>query len=326
MPPHPFAPGDSRYTQSDMPPRLILNADDFGLTPGVNRAIAELHSAGALTSATLMATGAAYDDAVSIALANPTLGVGCHITLVDGIPVAHPQSIPSLLGSDGKTFRSSIFDFTQAVLRGDIREDDVEREALAQVQKLQRSGIDVTHLDTHKHTHLFPTVARPLLHLAERASIGAIRNPFEPSWTRSLGHGGLLRRAQIFVLNRFEYGFLQLPQLRHAHVVTTDGTLGISATGHLNARTLAETLAALPADGTFELCCHPGYNDQDLAAITTRLRDTRDTEREALLTVIRQTKSQPNAPEFIHYGDLGNSGALRHLGRFQPNTGYEKIL
>lgn len=309
-----------------MPPRLILNADDFGLTLGVNRAISELHQAGALTSATLMANGAAFEDAIAIAHANPRLGVGCHISLVDGIPVAHPQSIPTLLGSDGKTFRSSILDFTQALFRGDIREDDIEREALAQLQKLQRCGVDVTHLDTHKHTHLFPSVARPLLHLAERASIGAIRNPFEPAWARDLGHGGLLRRIQLLLLNRQQSRFLQLDQLRHGHVVTTDGTLGISATGHLNARTLADLINALPPEGTFELCCHPGYNDSDLASITTRLRTTRDIERQALLSIIPPRISQPDPPELIHYGDLGNPGALRHLGRFQANTGYEKIL
>ena len=309
-----------------MPPRLILNADDFGLTPGINRAIAELHRAGALTSATLMATGPAFDDAVAVARANPTLGVGCHITLLDGIPVAHPQSIPSLLGGDGKTLRSSIVDFTQALLRGDIREDDIEREALAQVQKLQRAGIDVTHLDTHKHTHLFPTVARPLLHLAERCNIGAIRNPFEPDWTRALGYGGLLRRLQIKLLNSLRPRFEQIPQIRHAHVLTTDGTLGISATGHLNTSTLAESLRALPSEGVFELCCHPGYNDRDLDAQNTRLRDTRDTERNALLTVIPQLASQANAPALIHYGNLGSLGALRELGRFEPNTGYENVL
>ncbi|MCU1321474.1 MAG: YdjC family protein [Acidobacteriaceae bacterium] len=309
-----------------MPPRLILNADDFGLTSGVNRAIAELHSAGVLTSATLMATGAAFDEAVAIARANPTLGVGCHITLVDGIPVAHPQSIPTLLGSDGKTFRPSLVDFIQALLRGDIREDDIEREALAQVQKLQRAGIDVTHLDTHKHTHLFPAVARPLLHLAERTSVGAIRNPFEPTWTRALGHGGLLRRLQVTLLNRLKPRFDAIPQLRHAHVLTTDGTLGISATGDLNSTTLSETLAALPSDGVFELCCHPGYNDKDLDAITTRLRSTRDVEREALLSVLPTRMSQPNAPELIHYGNLGRIGAMRELGSFTPNTGYEKVL
>jgi predicted glycoside hydrolase/deacetylase ChbG (UPF0249 family) len=309
-----------------MPPRLILNADDFGLTPGINRAIAELHRAGALTSATLMANGPAFDDAVAIARANPTLGVGCHITLVDGIPVAHPQSIPTLIGGDGKTLRSSIVDFTQAHLRGEIREDEIEREALAQLQKLQRAGIDVTHLDTHKHTHLFPAVARPLLHLAERTSIGAIRNPFEPTWARSLGHGGLLRRLQIYLLNRMQPSFHGLHQLRHGQVLTTDGTLAISATGHLTTQTLTEAINALPAEGVFELCCHPGYNDHDLDAVATRLRATRDIEREALLTVIPKITAQPNAPKLIHYGSLGSLGALRELGRFQPNTGYEKVL
>ena len=312
-----------------MPPRLILNADDFGLTAGINRAIAELHRAGALTSATLMATGPAFDDAVAVARANPTLGVGCHITLLDGIPVAHPQSIPSLLGGDGKTLRTSIVDFTQALLRGDIREDDIEREALAQVQKLQRAGIDVTHLDTHKHTHLFPTVARPLLHLAERCNIGAIRNPFEPNWTRALGYGGLLRRLQIKLLNSLRPRFEQIPQIRHARVLTHRGnSRHLRATGHLNISTTAESLSAPfpPAEGVFELCCHPGYNDRDLDAQNTRLRATRDTERNALLTVIPQLISQPNAPELIHYGNLGSLGALRELGRFKPNTGYENVL
>lgn len=309
-----------------MAPRLIINADDFGLTTGINRAIAELHRAGALTSATLMATGPAFDDAVAIALAHPTLGVGCHIVLTDGIPVSHPYSIPTLLGSDGKTFRPSLVDFVQALLRGEIREDDIEREALAQVQKLQRAGIDVSHLDTHKHTHLFPTVARPLLHLAECCSIGAVRNPFEPLWTRSLRHGGLLRRLQIHLLNRQQPCFHHIPQLRHAHVLTTDGTIGISATGHLNTGTLTELLSALPPSGTFELCCHPGYNDAELKIVSTRLRATRDIEREALLSSIPQIMSRPNAPELIHYGNLGSYGALREIGRFQPNTGYEKVL
>jgi predicted glycoside hydrolase/deacetylase ChbG (UPF0249 family) len=309
-----------------MPPRLILNADDFGLTPGVNRAIAELHQAGALTSATLMATGPAFDDAVAIVRANPTLGVGCHITLVDAIPVAHPQSIPTLIGADGKTLRSSIVDFAQALLRGDVREDDIEREALAQIQKLQRAGIDVTHIDTHKHTHIFPAVARPLLHLAERTSIGAIRNPFEPRWTSRLGHGGPLRRLVLRLVDRMQPRFQRIPQIHHGHVLTTNGTFGISATGQLNTQTLTETLNALPSEGVFELCCHPGYNDRDLDAVNTRLRGTRDIERIALLKAIPQILAQPNAPQLIHYGNLGSHGALRELGRFQPNTGYEKVL
>jgi predicted glycoside hydrolase/deacetylase ChbG (UPF0249 family) len=120
-----------------MAARLILNADDFGLTRGINRAIAELHAAGALTSATLMANGPAFDDAVTIALANPTLGVGCHIVLVDGTPVSPPEMIPSLLGADGKNFRPNVTDFFLAVLCGKLNADEIQREALAQIHKLQ---------------------------------------------------------------------------------------------------------------------------------------------------------------------------------------------
>jgi chitin disaccharide deacetylase len=298
-----------------MPSRLIINADDFGLTHGVNRAIAELHVAKALTSTTLMATGAAFDDAVSIALAHPTLGVGCHVVLTDGVPASPPQSIPTLLGPDGKTFRSSLLDFIQALLRGKIRRDDIEREALAQIQKLQNAGIKITHLDTHKHTHLFPAVTRPLLHVAERCSIGAIRQPFEKPWSLGLGHGGMVRRLQVHAIGRLQRGFENLSQIRNAHILTTDGTIGISTTGNLYAKTLREILHALPAAGTFELCCHPGYNDSDLDQITTRLRTHRDVERTTLLAEIPAMALQPNAPQLIHYGELGAPGVEQEISQ-----------
>src|SRR5258707_3392298 len=200
-----------------MAPRLIINADDFGLTPGVNRAIAELHQAKALTSATLMATGPAFEDAVAIAHANPSPGVGCHILLTDGVPVSNPQSIPTLLGPDGKSLRPSFLDFIQALLRGKIREEEIEREALAQIQKLEHAGINVTHLDTHKHTHLFPAVVRPLLRIAERSSIPAIRYPFEQSWSLALDHGNRIRRLQVKLLSRLKSYFDQQPPIRNAH-------------------------------------------------------------------------------------------------------------
>ena len=303
-----------------MPPRLIINADDFGLTPGVNRAIAELHQAKALTSATLMATGQAFDDAVAIAQANPTLGVGCHIVLTDGVPASPPESIPTLIGPDRKTFRPSLIDFVQSLLRGKIREDDIEREAAAQIRKLHLAGIKVTHLDTHKHTHLFPPVARPLLHLAERCSIGAIRHPFEQSWSLALGHGNRTRRILVKVLRGLKTQFERQPQIRNARVLTTDGTIGISATGQLYGQTLREILHAIPADGTFELCCHPGYNDSDLDRVTTRLRAPRDVERQALRTEVAAILLQPNAPQLINYGNLGAYGALREAGQFVPDT------
>ncbi len=288
-----------------MTPRLIINADDFGLTPGINRAIAELHQAKVLTSATLMATGPAFDDAVATAHANPGLGVGCHIVLTDGAPASNPESIPTLLGPDRKTFRPSLVDFLQALLRGRISEEEIRREALAQIQKLQNAGIKVTHLDTHKHTHLFPAVARPLLQLAEQCSIHAIRQPFEQPWSLALGHGNRVRRLQVKLLSRLKTSFDHQPQIRSAHVLTTDGTIGISATGNLYGETLREILHAMPPKGTFELVCHPGYNDSDLDRITTRLRIHRDVERTALLAEIPAIALHPNAPRLINYQELG---------------------
>jgi hopanoid biosynthesis associated protein HpnK len=305
-----------------MRPRLIINADDFGLTPGINRAIAELHQAGALTSTTLMATGPAFDDAVVMARANPALGVGCHIVLTDGVPVSPPEEIPTLIGPDGKTFRPSLIDFLQALLRGNISEEEITREATAQIQKLQRAGIHITHLDTHKHTHLFPAVARPLLHLAERHNIGAIRQPFEQPWSLALGHGNRTRRILVKGLARLKTSFERQPQIRNGRVQTTDGTIGISATGSLYGETLREILNALPAEGTFELVCHPGYNDRDLDRITTRLRAHRDVERNALLAELPRAAMNPNAPQLINYGNLRASES----GHLAPDTGYESVL
>jgi len=314
--------GDADGYSGFMAARLIINADDFGLTKGINRAIAELHQAKALTSTTLMATGASFDDAVAITHANPALGVGCHVVLTDGIPVSDPQSIPTLMGADGKSFRPSLVDFIQALLRGRIREDEIEREMLAQVQKLQHAGIEVTHLDTHKHTHLFPAVTRPLLRVAETTSVSAMRNPFERGWSLTLRHGSRMRRFQVKLVRGLQTRFERQPQISDAHVLTTDGTIGISATGSLYADTLRQILEALPVEGSFELCCHPGYNDEDLDRVTTRLRAHRDVERLALLEQVPRISLHPNAPQLIHYGELG----ARETGKFSSNSGHERVF
>ena len=309
-----------------MPPRLIINADDFGLTRGVNRAIGELHRAAALTSATLMATGPAFDDAVEVARTNPALGVGCHVVLTDGIPASPLHIIPSLLGRDGKTFRPSLMDFVLAVARGAVREDEIEREALAQIEKLQRAGIRITHLDSHKHTHLFPAVTRPLLRAAERARILAVRNPFEQPWSVMLDHSSRLRHMQVRLLRMLHSRFDHQAQIKSGRVMTTSSTIGISATGDLDARTLREILQALPQNSTaaFELCCHPGYNDGDLDQVTTRLRSHRNIEREALLAEVPARLLHPNAPKLIHYGDLSETSSAGHS--HLPDTNCENVV
>ena len=287
-----------------MPSQLIINADDFGLTKGVNRSIVELHRAGVLTSATLMATGDAFEDAVKLARANPTLGIGCHVVLTDGTPASEPSLIPSLLGPDGRRFRSSLLDFVRALLLGRIREEEIEHEARAQMRRIKDAGIMLTHADTHKHTHLFPQVTKPLLRAMQLESVHGIRNPFEPAFTQQLGHAALKRRAQVALLNRFLPAFRRQTQILDRSILTTDGTVGVSATGSLNASTLTELLAVLPDHGTFELVCHPGYNDADLDRVTTRLRSHREIEMQALLSCIPEALLQPNGPTLISFGRL----------------------
>jgi len=287
-----------------MPARLIINADDFGLTRGINRSIIELHQAGVLTSATLMATGPAFEHAVAVARANPALGIGCHLVFTDGTPASPPEKIPTLIGPDRKNFRVSLISFLRALLLGQIREEDIVREAYAQVARLQHASINITHVDTHKHTHLFPAIAVPLLKVLESSHIPAIRNPFEPAFTQQLAHADLKRRLQISFLNRLQPSFNRHLQIRNGHVLTTQGTVGVSATGNLNASTLTQILNALPPEGTFELVCHPGYKDHDLDRVTTRLRAHREIEMQALLSAIPARLAQPTPPALIHYGSL----------------------
>ena len=293
----------STYTAACMPPRLIVNSDDFGLTRGINRAIAELHMAGVVTSASLMARGPAFDDAVRLAQAHHTLGVGCHVVLIDGVPVRSPEHIPSLLGSDREHLRPQLKSFVAALLLGRINVGEVEEEIVAQIQVLQGAGIHVTHVDTHKHTHIFPLVAQALLRAAERTGVRCVRTPFEPSWSLRQGQSSFVRRQIVSGTNLFHRRFMNLPQIRNRTVLTTAGTLGISATGSLNQLFLEAILDHLP-EGTWELVCHPGYNDTDLDKVITRLRAEREIERGALCEVLSPKALHPQRFELIHYGRL----------------------
>jgi predicted glycoside hydrolase/deacetylase ChbG (UPF0249 family) len=261
--------------------RLIINADDFGLAPGVNRAVVELQHAGVLTSATLMATGAYFSPAVYLAFAQPRLGVGCHITLVDGLPVLRTVEVPSLL--ERGRLRTSVGAFLRDLMRGRIREGEIEAEATAQIQRIQSSGITVSHIDSHKHLHAFPGVLRPLLRAARECQVHCIRNPFEPLWSLRATRGGGLRRAQVHLMRSQRRAFLKLTA-EHG-MLTTDGAIGVLATGRLDDVILAKLLSAVPA-GTWELVCHPGYRDRALEEAHTRLLTSRDVERTALLETV----------------------------------------
>jgi chitin disaccharide deacetylase len=263
--------------------RLIINADDFGLTSGVNRAIVELHRDGVLTSTTLMAKAAATTEAVNLARATPSLGVGCHVVLVDGEPVLPPSEVPSLIDAKTGRFPRDLTAFLRRLYTGRIRAAEIEAEAGAQIALLQNSGVPLTHVDSHKHTHMFPPVLEPLLRAARKAGIGAVRNPFEPEWAvRVTPRASLLRTAEVIALRRLGPFFRRI--IARATMANPDGTIAVAGTGTFDSDTVRALLGELP-EGTWELVTHPGYNDADLNKIHTRLRDSRDKERLALKTV-----------------------------------------
>lgn len=262
---------------------MIVNADDFGLTSGVNRAIIELHRARVLTSTTLMAKAGATREAIELARDNPSLGVGCHLVFVDGEPVLPPREITTLIDKKTGAFSSTLTAFLRRLLSGRISAAEIEAEAGAQIALLQARGIKLTHVDTHKHTHVFPGVLRPVLRAAKKAGTHCIRNPFEPEWAvHATPRASWMRSGEVWALRKFGPHFRKI--LTQEGFFTTDGTVAIAGTGVLDRDGLRSLLRQLPA-GTWELVTHPGYNDADLAKIHTRLRGSRDTEREALGTI-----------------------------------------
>src|SRR5271168_3663422 len=287
--------------------RLIVNADDFGLAPGVNRAIVELQQAGALSSTTLMATAPYFSPAVYLAFAQPALSVGCHIVLVDGSPLLRPDEVPSLLDPRRRaslSLRPTVGSFLRDLMRGRIREQEIEAEAVAQIRRIQSSGITVSHIDSHKHVHAFPRVLAPLLRAARQCGVRCVRNPFEPWWSlKATRPAGTVRRMQVHVMRTQGRAFSRLT--REHGMMTADGSMGLLATGILDDSVLRALLRAMPP-GTWELVCHPGYSDRALDEARTRLRASREVERSALLAVIPEAIKNDSGLALIDFHQLGD--------------------
>src|SRR5438552_10387786 len=125
-----------------------------------------------------MANAPAFDDAAQLAKTVPELSIGCHVVLTDGEPVLDAQQLPTL--TTASRFRDGMITFAARAMAGRIDADEITAEAAAQIRKIQSSGIAVSHIDTHKHTHLFPKILRPFLRAASASEVGARRDPFGP--------------------------------------------------------------------------------------------------------------------------------------------------
>jgi predicted glycoside hydrolase/deacetylase ChbG (UPF0249 family) len=263
--------------------RLIVNGDDFGLTPGVNAGILDAHRQGILTSASVFATAASTAEALAIARRTPSLGIGCHLTLVDGEPLSPPSRVPTLV-RDGRlrlTWRS----FAAAVAAGRVSMAEVERELTAQIDRIRSGGIRVAHLDAHKHVHACPPVFEVVARLAKRFDVSRVRIPWErPAVALVWRHariGGARRQA-------IENLALTPWALRDRRILAAQGMppaphfLGRVLTGLFDRESFDALLASVPP-GTSELMMHPGYADAALDRVRTRLRAERAREV-ALLT------------------------------------------
>lgn len=234
----------------------------------------------------------------------PGLKIGCHVVLVDGAPLSSP--VPTLT-EDSTMFRSSLRKFALAAMKRQIAQDEIQREAEAQIRKIQSAGLAVTHVDAHKHTHMFPHVLLPLVKAAKACGISAIRNPFEPfrAWPGNvIRRPGLwIRSGEVALLQKFAKDFRRIASAEG--MSTTDGTVGIIATGRLRQSLLLRTIQALP-EGTWELVCHPGYMDPDLAATGTHLLASRQVELQALTSEETRNALVKRGVDLISYADLAS--------------------
>jgi len=265
---------------------LIVNADDLGWTDGVNRGILEAFHHGIATSTSLLANGAAFAGGVEAARSAPGLGVGVHLNLSDGPPLADREIITTLLNNDGE-FAGGPESLLLRRARGGLLLAEVEREWDAQIQKVRDAGIAPTHLDGHKHVHMLPGLFEIALRLAKRHDIGAIRVSLEASTLRVALSSGSKQHAGVVMKQGVQARGLKLlardarEQAERAGISTADYFCGIAQTGELTREGVEQFVKSLP-DGTTELMCHPGYADAALQESPTRLQDSRQTELQIL--------------------------------------------
>ena len=206
--------------------RLIINADDFGLTSGVNRGIVESHAHGVVTSATLMACGEKFAEAAVLSAQEPRLSVGCHVVLVDGVPVLDAATVPSL--TVGPKFRDRLTNFAMRAASGRL-DPEVEAEVTAQIQKLQAARYCGFPSGLAQAYPYVPGCAEGDAARRQKVRHPGVRNPFEPLVVATVRHWK--RQFQLRLMRRFRAGFQEA--LVEAGVVTPDGCVGIAATGGL---------------------------------------------------------------------------------------------
>jgi len=225
---------------------LIVNADDFGLTPGICDGIMDAFKNGIVRSTSLMANGKAFDYAVNLAKQNPDLGIGVHLTLVGETPCSTPDQIPTLIDSSGK-LRHNFLVFAFHYLLGQTLLKEIETECELQISKIRCAGIKITHIDSHQHLHMFPGIFKVIVKLAEKHNIKYIRIPNENSLN-----------FKSIILKLFAFFNRRTPNL--SKLKSAESFYGLKYSGHLSKKNVLKYISS-SENGITELMAHPGHTD-----------------------------------------------------------------
>lgn len=234
--------------------RLIINADDFGLSEKTNFEIIKSYRHGLLRSASLMANGNSFDHAVRMLSDNPGLDIGVHLTLVTERPLLEPDNVKSLLIINGLLNKSGV-KFAKKYFLKKIDLFEVESECSAQIEKILANGIKPTHIDSHQHVHILPDIFRIVTDLAIKYNIPFIRLPKEDFQNYMLRDPRFYGRIfQMFLLN------ILCSRQKRNDLLSVDHFAGFYFGGHLNKNNILRIINNLPSDGVCELMCHPGFD------------------------------------------------------------------
>ena len=238
--------------------RLIVNADDFGLSPSVNAAVIRAYREGILTSASLMVNEPGFDEAVKLAKENPKLGVGLHLTLLHGHSTLPPKKIPDLANARGEFSYSPVTTGLKYFFRNDLRAQ-LHAEIHAQFDKFQVTGLPLDHVNGHLHFHLHPTIFKILMDNAGKFHITHLRLTRDCfSRSRRMTRGKFFTRlahAAIFeFLSRRARKVMAAKKIRHAQI-----TFGLLQDSRVDEEYLLKLLPELPP-GDSELYSHPSLD------------------------------------------------------------------
>jgi hopanoid biosynthesis associated protein HpnK len=241
--------------------RLIVAADDFGMSAGVNAGIIRAHRDGILTDASLMVNGQAFAEATALAHANPGLSVGLHLMLVQGRCAAPPDSIPLLADRDGVFGNAPVWAGMRFFFLPGVRAQ-LRREIEAQLDKFLSTGLPLSHVDGHLTIHMHPVVVDILIDVCQRYGIRAVRLPRE-SLTAALRYDRRHLLRKLFEAMSFHaLSRWARPRLRRAGLCHPDRMFGLHQTGNVSEHYLLSVLEALPP-GVNEIYCHPAVLDDE---------------------------------------------------------------